>query len=182
LPIEAAMYAINMPAAYFRKNFGFMYWKDFDEKLWNKIRDEADNSICEFNYTIYGSDISFRYIKDAKNNVKKMGLEKWIKLSIESFEDTEPQSVPSLVIINPPYGERMELEEIENFYQRAGSVFKKKYVMCIAWVITSNKDAMKMFGLRPTKKIKVFNAALECIFYKYELYEGSKKQKQEIGN
>lgn len=182
LPIEAAMFAINMPAAYFRKDFGFMYWKDFDEKLWNTVRDEADNAICEFNHTIYGSDISFRYIKDARENVKKMKLDKWIRLSIESFEETKPQTIPSLIIINPPYGERMDLEDVENFYQSIGSVLKQKYINCVAWVITSNKEAMKKIGLRPTKKVKVYNAALECIFYKYEMYEGSKKQKWEIGN
>jgi len=179
LPIEAAMFATNMPAAYFRNNFGFMYWKNFDEKLWDAVREEADNKISDFDFMIYGSDISFRYIKDAKENVKKMKLDNWIRLSIDSFEDTKPQSIPSIVIINPPYGERMDLEEIENFYQSVGNVLKKKYINCETWVITSNKDAMKMFGLHPAKKIKVFNAALECIFYKYELYGGSKKRKIE---
>ncbi len=182
LPIEAAMKAINMPAGYFRKDFGFMYWNDFDEKLWNSVRNEADKEICDFEHTIYGSDISFRYIKEARDNIKKMKLDKWIRLSIESFEEVNPQSIPSLIIINPPYGERMELEEIENFYQRIGNVLKQKCINCVAWVITSNKDAMKKFGLRPTKRLKVFNAALECGFYKFELYEGSKKQKYKTGN
>ena len=177
LPIEAAMFAINMPAAYFREDFGFMYWSDFDENLWNAVREEADNEIRDFDFMIYGSDISLRYIKNARENIKKMKLDKWIRLSIESFEDFKPQRVPSTIIINPPYGERMELEEIENFYQHVGNVLKQKCIYCVAWVITSNKNAMKMFGLRPAKKIKVFNAALECVFYKYELYEGSKKQK-----
>ncbi|MDR0368552.1 MAG: class I SAM-dependent RNA methyltransferase [Bacteroidales bacterium] len=184
LPIEAAMFAVNMPAAYFRNDFGFMYWKNFDEKLWNKIRNDADNAISEFNHTIYGSDISFRYIKEAKENVKKMKLDKWIKLSIESFEDVKPQPVPSVIIINPPYGERMKIEDVENFYQSVGNVLKQKHINSVAWIITPNKDAMKKFGLRPAQKFKVNNAALECIFYKYEMYQGSKKQKdkQEINS
>lgn len=184
LPIEAAMFAVNMPAAYFRNDFGFMYWKNFDEKLWNKIRNDADNAISEFNHTIYGSDISFRYIKEAKENVKKMKLDRWIKLSIESFEDVKPQPVPSVIIINPPYGERMKIEDVENFYQSVGNVLKQKHINSVAWIITPNKDAMKKFGLRPAQKFKVNNAALECIFYKYEMYQGSKKQKdkQEINS
>ena len=175
LPIEAAMFATNMPAGYFRKHFGFMNWQDFDEKLWNAVKKEANDAIREFNYKIFGSDISFRYIKEAKENVKKMGLSSIITLSIESFEDTEPERVPAWVIINPPYGERIPLEEIENFYHSAGNILKKKYVMCVAWVFTSNKEAMKNFGLRPSKKIKLFNAEIECTFYRYDLYEGSKK-------
>ncbi len=177
LPIEAAMYAINMPAGYFRKDFAFMRWLDFDKKLWNKVREEANNAMRDFRYKIYGSDISFRYIKEAKENIKRMKLDSIIRLSIESFEDTAPEDIPSLVIINPPYGERMPIEDVENFYQNIGNILKKKYINCIVWLITSNKEAMKSFGLRPAKKIKVFNAALECIFYKYELYEGSKKVK-----
>jgi len=180
LPIEAAMFAINMPAAYFREDFGFMYWSDFDKNLWDTVREEADNEIRDFDFMIYGSDISLRYIKNARENVKRMKLDKWIRLSIESFEDFKPQRVPATIIINPPYGERMELEEIENFYQSISSVLKQKCISCVAWVITSNKNAMKMFGLRSAKKIKVFNAALECIFYKYELYEGSKKQNKKM--
>jgi len=175
LPIEAAMYAVNMPAGYFRENFGFMYWSDFDKKLWEKVKKDAKNAIRDFEYKIYGSDISFRYIKEAKENIKKMRLNSIIQLSLESFEDTEPQSIPSHIIINPPYGERLNIEEIENFYQNIGNILKQKYVNCSAWVISSNKDAIKNVGLRPAKKIKVFNAALECDFYKYEMYEGSKK-------
>jgi len=177
LPIEAAMYAVNMPAGYFRESFGFMYWSDFDKKLWENVKKEARNAIRNFEYKIYGSDVSFRYIKEAKENIKKMKLNSIIQLSIESFEDAEPQRVPSHIIINPPYGERLSVQEIEKFYQEIGNVLKQKYINCTAWVISSNKEAMKNIGLRPAKKIKVFNAALECDFYKYEMYEGSKKNK-----
>jgi putative N6-adenine-specific DNA methylase len=175
LPIEAAMYAVNMPAAYFRHDFGFMRWLNFDEKRWDRVRQEADAAMRDFPYKIYGSDISFRYIKEAKENIKKMQLHPFIQLGIDSFEDTDPEHVPSLIIINPPYGERMQPEQIEDFYAGVGNVLKKKYINCIGWVLTSNKEAMKSFGLRPAKKVKVFNGELECVFYKYELYEGSKK-------
>ena len=179
LPIEAAMYAMNMPAGYFRKNFGFMKWADFDEKLWKIVQKEANNDMREFNFKVYGSDISFKFIKQAKENVKKMGLNSIITLSIESFEDTVPESVPSCIIINPPYGERLPVEKIEHFYHTVGNILKKKYIMCVAWIFTSNKEAMKNFGLHHAKKIKLFNADIECIFYKYELYQGSKKNKVE---
>jgi len=177
IPIEAAMYALNMPAGYFRKDFGFMYWKDFDSKLWKNVQNDAKNAIREFNFKVYGSDISYNFIKNARKNVAKMGLNEKIILSIESFEDVKPERLPVHIIINPPYGERMKSEIIEKFYQNVGNKMKQNFLYSIAWVITPNKEAMKSFGLHPTRKIRVFNAALECTFYKFEIYEGSKKRK-----
>ena len=177
IPIEAAMYALNMPAGYFRKDFGFMYWKDFDEKLWKIVQNDAKNSLREFNFKVYGSDISFNFIKNARENVKKMGLNEKIILSVESFEDVVPERLPVHIIINPPYGERMKSEIVENFYQNIGNKMKQNFINSTGWVITPNKEAMKYFGLHPTRKIRVFNAALECTFYKFELYKGSKKEK-----
>ena len=177
IPIEAAMYALNMPAGYFRKDFGFMYWKNFDEKLWKIVQNDAKNSVREFNFKVYGSDISFNFIKNARENVKKMGLNEKIILSVESFEDVVPERLPVHIIINPPYGERMKSEIVENFYQNIGNKMKQNFINSTGWVITPNKEAMKYFGLHPTRKIRVFNAALECTFYKFELYKGSKKEK-----
>ena len=182
IPIEAAMYAINMPAGYFRKDFGFMFWRDYDEKLWQKVQTEADNTITNFPFKIYGSDISAKFIKNARENIKKMKLDNIIMLSVESFEDVKPERVPAYVIINPPYGERMNNEILENFYLNIGNVLKQNFIHSVAWVITPNKDAMKCFGLRPSKKIHLFNAALECTFYKFEMYEGSKKNKNNKEN
>ena len=177
IPIEAAMYATNMPAGYFRKDFGFMYWKDFDEKLWRKVQNDAKNAVRSFDFKVFGSDISPNFIKNARENVKKMKLNHIINLSIESFEDVKPERVPAYVIINPPYGERVKEKKIELFYQSLGNKLKGTFVYSIVWIITSNKEAMKYFGLRPTKKIRIFNAALECTFYKFEIYQGSKKEK-----
>ena len=181
IPIEAAMYAINLPAGYYRKEFGFMFWCDFDEKLWKKVQKEADEAVNNFDFLVYGSDISPNFIKNSRENVKKMGLDHIIKLSIESFEDVKPERVPAHIIINPPYGERMNHQIVDNFYQNIGNKLKHNFVYTVAWVITPNKEAMKNFGLRPTKKIRIFNAALECTFYKFELYEGSKKSKYNKG-
>jgi len=177
IPIEAAMYALNMPAGYFRKDFGFMYWKNFDEKLWKNVQNDAKNAFREFDFKVFGSDISHNFIKNARENVKKMGLNEKIILSIESFEDVVPERLPMHIIINPPYGERLKSEIVDNFYQKIGNKMKQNFVSSVGWVITSNKEAMKYFGLHPARKIRVFNANLECTFYKFELYKGSKKEK-----
>ena len=176
LLIEAAMFALNMPAGYYRNDYGFMYWADFDEQLWTNIRQEADNAIKEdFAYKIYGSDKSFRYIKDCKMNVEALRLDDIIELSVESFEETDNRGHETCVIINPPYGERLKVDEIEEFYRSIGNVLKKKYINSNVGVITSNKTAMKCFGLKPSRKYTLYNGQLECGYYLYQIYEGSRK-------
>jgi putative N6-adenine-specific DNA methylase len=78
--------------------------------------------------------------------------------------------------MNPPYGERMHQEEdINGLYQSIGDTLKKKYEGYSAWIISSNREAFKYVGLRPSKKIPVFNGQLECRFMRFDMYEGSKK-------
>ncbi|MDR1792370.1 MAG: class I SAM-dependent RNA methyltransferase [Bacteroidales bacterium] len=179
LLIEAAMLATNTPAAYFRKNFGFMKWRNFDAKLWRKVKKDANEKIVPFEYKIRGNDIEPMYINALKENLKIIHFEDVITLSTGDFIESCPISTPSHIIINPPYGERIDIQEIENFYQNVGNVLKQNYINTVAWVLSANKSAMKNLGLRPTKKLKLFNGALECSFYKYELYEGSKKFKKQ---
>lgn len=179
IPIEAAMLALNMPAGYYRtEDYGFMYWKNYDESLWQGIRAQADDGLKEYvPIKIYGSDINYKYIKYDKENVEQLRLDDIITFSIEDFADTQPERTPAYVIINPPYGERLQVEEIEDFYQSIGNILKKKYINCIAGVLTSNKQAMKRFGLKYSRRYNVFNADLECGFYIFEMYSGSKKHK-----
>jgi putative N6-adenine-specific DNA methylase len=176
LPIEAAMLATCTPAGYFRKEFGFMKWKNFNHALWQQVRAQAHLKICTPTCKIYGGDISLKYIRQAKDNIREIGFNDLIILNLESFQDSFPARTPAHIIINPPYGERMDVEEIDNFYHSIGNILKQKYINTITWVFSSNKTAMKCLGLHPSKKLKVFNAALECMFWKYELYSGSKKQ------
>ncbi len=179
--IEAAMKALNMPAGYYRTSgYGFMTWKNFDENLWNHIRTQADNAMNEStDIRIYGSDINYKYIRNTKENIEQLRLDDIIILAVDDFADTAPARTPAYVIINPPYGERLQIEKIENFYQSIGNILKKKYINCIAGILTSNKQAMKSFGLKCSQKYNVYNAELESIFYVYQMYSGSKKQKSE---
>jgi len=81
--------------------------------------------------------------------------------------------------MNPPYDERLEEDDIEEFYEIIGDTLKKKYAGYSAWLITSSMDGIKKVGLRTSRKMTLFNGKLECKFVKYEMYEGSKKQKSE---
>ena len=80
------------------------------------------------------------------------------------------------MVFNPPYGERLDIQ-MEEFYSAIGDTLKRGYPNTQAWFITSNLEALKFVGLRPSRKITLYNAGLETKFVKYEMYEGSKRTK-----
>lgn len=81
-----------------------------------------------------------------------------------------------MLIFNPPYGERMEIDNIEDFYHEIGDALKKHYTNCTAFIISSNIEAIKNIGLHASKKYTLFNGALECKYLKFDLYQGSKSK------
>lgn len=175
--IEAALIANNIPPGIYRKKFGFETWKDFDHDLLEKIYEE-DTPEADPNVRIIGSDISEMAIRIAKENISNAGLKKKIELSVESIENILPPEVQTgTLITNPPYGERIKMNEINGFYKLLGDSFKNKFKGYEAWLLSSNFEALKYIGLRPTQKITLFNGPLECKYLNYSIYEGSKKSK-----
>jgi putative N6-adenine-specific DNA methylase len=82
------------------------------------------------------------------------------------------------VVFNPPYDERIQVEA-EKLYASIGTTLKHKYPGTQAWMITSNMEALKQVGLRPSRRIKLYNGKLESKLVRYDMYEGSKKAKKE---
>lgn len=180
LLIEAALIANNIPPGYFRKEFGFERWKDFDEDLWALIYDAAIDKISNNTQQIIGVEVSGNVARKAKKNVYLSKTEDVIRVNHAAFEEFEPPidgfpGKKGVVIINPPYGERMDKDDINALYKSIGDTLKKKYSGYDAWIISSNMEALKCIGLRPSRKITLFNGPLECKFMKYQLYQGTKK-------
>lgn len=171
--IEAAMQALNIPAGFFREHYGFERWKNFDRRLWQRVTDEADiHDDVPVNF--YGSDISARFLGMAEANVKAARLSDFIRLFRKAMRDTQPKRTPATLIFNPPYGERLDMEEIDDFYKEIGDTLKQNYAGCTAFLISSNIQAIKHIGLHPSKKTTLFNGALECKFLRYDLYAGKR--------
>lgn len=171
--IEAAMQALNIPAGFFREHYGFERWKNFDRRLWQRVTDEADiHDDVPVNF--YGSDISARFLGMAEANVKAARLSDFIRLFRKAMCDTQPKRTPATLIFNPPYGERLDMEEIDDFYKEIGDTLKQNYAGCTAFIISSNMQAIKHIGLHPSKKTTLFNGALECKFLRYDLYAGKR--------
>ena len=183
LLIEAAMLANNIPAQYYRQErFAFKRWRDFNIAEWKSVKEQEDRKIGagDFECEIWGNDIDMDVFRQAEANLKGAKLHKDVFLYHGSFEDQEPPEGKTIIVTNPPYGERIKVEDLNDMYSKLGDTFKNLYgERCEVWLITSDFEAMKHIGLHPSKKIQLFNGALDCRFLKFELYSGSKKNKDE---
>ena len=174
---EAAMIACNIPANINRKEFAFEKWEDYDEELFQKIIDSSLNKTREFHHRIVGYDKAPSAVRKSIENIANANLSEYITVERKNFFDTTKFTDAHLhMVFNPPYGERLNLD-MEEFYASIGDTLKQEYPGTDAWFITSNLEALKFVGLRPSRKIKVFNSHLESRLVKYVMYEGSKKAK-----
>lgn len=176
LLIEAAMIACNIPPNLNRKEFAFQKWSDWDNDLYEKIEESALNKTRSFDYTITGYDKAPSAIRKAEQNISNANLNDFIKIERQDFFRTEKEDPDKSlhILFNPPYGERLPID-VDVFYSRIGDTLKQSYSGSQAWLITANMEALKFVGLRPSRRIKVFNGKLESKLVKYALYSGTKK-------
>ena len=174
---EAAMIACNIPANINRKEFAFEKWNDWDNDLFDQIIDALMKRTKEFHHSIIGYDKAPSAVQKAKDNIRNANLDDYISIiQSDFFESKKENTGPLHMLFNPPYGERLNIE-LERFYREIGDTLKNNYPNTNAWFITANLEALKFVGLRPSRKIKLFNGSLEARLVKYEMYEGSKKGK-----
>lgn len=174
---EAAMIACNIPANINRKEFAFERWQDWDSELFDKILESLLKKTKEFHYTITGCDKAPSAVEKAKDNIRNANLDDYVTIKQADFFQSEKEvEGPLHIVFNPPYGERLNIE-MERFYREIGDTMKQNYPGTNAWFITANLEALKFVGLRPSRKIKLFNGKLEARLVKYEMYAGSKKAK-----
>ena len=178
LLIEAALIARNIAPGVYRQGFAFEKWADFDADLWDEVYND-DSREREFKHKIYGSDAGFYAVQAATKNIQSASLQRDIEVKqirMEELRLAETNTEGALVMINPPYGERLSQDKnVLRLYQDMGTALKHQFSGATAWIISSNEDALKCVGLRPAKKIHLVNGDLECLFNKYELFKGDRK-------
>lgn len=174
-PIESAMIACNIPPGRYRNSFGFQYWRDFDEALFENVKAECESNTRPSPVKIYGSDISEKAMEQANTNVSKAGLNDVISLEIADFKNTKSRDLNGSVFLNPPYGQRLMPDETDKLYSMIGSTLKHNFPDTNAWLLTSNRESLKHIGLKPKEKHTLYNGALECLLLKYEMYQGTRK-------
>jgi len=180
LVIEAGMIALNIPPQINRENFAFKNWKDFDKTLWQRIKEDAKAKIKkedDVECHIFASDISLNAIMQTRQNVKNVFHEQIFTITKSAFDKLELPDTPKHIVINPPYGERLQKTDTDILYKKIGDELKTNFSGSEAWILGGNLQSVKKVGLRPSKKLTLYNGAIECKFLKYEMYSGSKKAK-----
>jgi len=183
IPIEAAMIAMNIPAGYYRSKYAFFNWSSFNEELWKKIKADANAEVTETDCNIIASDRSEVAVAITKRNLKNAGLHKDVIVQHKFFDQQIPETKKGILIFNPPYGKRMEERgELRDLYKGIGNVLKQNFQGFQAWIITPNIEAAKFIGLRPSARHTLFNGPIETKYIKFEMYEGTKKDKGDSGD
>lgn len=176
LAIEAARIAAGIPANRDVEDFALTKFPDFDAELWEKQKRNLTKKPIPTK--IVASDEDHRSVRMAREIARNAGVEQYIEFESEKFSRLSADIKNGWILMNPPYGERLKLDKAAEFYKGIGDVLKSDYShQNQAWVISSNLGALKHLGLRPTRKIQLYNGKLECKWQKYELYQGSKKRK-----
>ncbi|MEN9919777.1 MAG: hypothetical protein RL662_2213 [Bacteroidota bacterium] len=176
LLIEAAMIAMNIPPGIYRKSFGFEKWNDFNSELFDVIYSDDSNE-REFQYKLYGSDISDKAIAITTDNAKSAGVFKYLSLKKMPFQQyTEAPSEKGILVTNPPYGERLKIEDLTGLYQMIGERLKHVFAGYTAWVISYRKECFDKIGLKHTQRIPLINGTLECEFRRYDLFAGKRNE------
>lgn len=174
--IEAALIAANIPPGLFRERFAFERWSNFDEDLFTEVMEDWEERV--FEHKIYGSDSNPKAIAMSRGNVRKAGVERYVDLAVRRIEDYDSDLKPAetgLLVTNPPYGERLRPEALEELYQKIGSTLKHTFAGWNAWIISSNiEEGFNAIGLKHFHKETLYNGALECELRGYELFAGKR--------
>ena len=175
LLIEAALIALKIPPGIYRKAFAFEKWPDFDANLFEELCTEEPDE-HPFKFKIYGSDMSAQAISIAQKNVKSASLGKYIELETRSIQKITEAPENGMLVMNPPYGERMSSNDLLALYEAIGERLKHAFPGYTAWILSYREECFDKIGLRPSARIPLMNGALDCEFRKYDIFRGKRKE------
>lgn len=171
IPVEAALIARGIAPGVFRKEYAFEKWPDFDPDLFSAIYDD-DSRERPFDHHIYGYDNNRQAVAIATKNVRAAGLSKEITIDFKDFKDFVQPREKSIIITNPPYGERISAPDLLGLYKMIGERLKHQFVGNDAWILSYREECFEAIGLKPSLRTPLFNGALECELRKYRMFDG----------
>jgi len=169
------MIAYNIPAGKFRKNYAFENWRDYDQLLFDDIK--KANVKKEFKYNIFASDISGSNLLNAQTNARRALVFNKIKFQISDFKDLKIDLTNGVIIINPPYGERLKERDTDELYAMIGERLKHQFAGNSAWILSSSMESFKYIGLKPDVRFDLFNGSLKCKYNNYKLFSGKRNER-----
>lgn len=170
--LEAGLKSLNIAPGKFQTQFGFQNWPHYDPPLWQGLLAQAQaEELSQARAPLWGSDQAPETIAQARSNAQACGLDSQIHFFCQNLAAIEAPAGEGILICNPPYGQRLGVaRELGDFYRQLGDIFKQRFKGWTAFVLSGNKELTKCIGLRPARRMPVFNGSLPCTFLKYELY------------
>jgi 23S rRNA (guanine2445-N2)-methyltransferase / 23S rRNA (guanine2069-N7)-methyltransferase len=166
IPIEAALMAADIAPGMFRSAFGFLGWRGHDPTLWARLRQEAaDRQIRAARRlpVVRGSDVERAAVRAAQANATRAGVERLLHFEPRPLAECMPPTVTGLVVTNPPYGERLGAgAALEPLYAQLGDVLRQRFPGWTAYVLTGNRALGRRIGLRPARRLVLYNGPVEC--------------------
>ena len=180
--IEAAQMSLNIQPGIARR-YAFEKLKNFDASLWNNMREQAIAAQLPVRpLELYGSDLYGDALKAARRNLEEAGLSECAELKQANVLEISAPAEHGILVANLPYGERMgELDELAELYPKLGDVLKRKFGGWTAYLFTADKAILKMMRLSPSKRIPLYNGAIECRLLEYKIVPGSNRPKSSMG-
>ena len=169
IPIEAALIARNIAPGVFRQSYAFEQWPDFDADLLERIYND-DSRERDFTHRIYAYDNNPRAIEIATRNLKAAGVSKDVELKLQPFQQFTRPKEKSVLITNPPYGERISTDDLLGLYEMIGE--RLKHAFMGAWILSYRDECFDQIGLKATVRIPLLNGALPCELREYEIFDG----------
>jgi putative N6-adenine-specific DNA methylase len=175
----AAMARGRTPGA--KRSFGFEKLKLFDSSLFEKVKQEKPKTEPHPHPGLFGSDNDPEALKSARRNLAEAGVERWVQLEqSDVLQRTAPASA-GVMVMNPPYGERMgSPDELARFYPKLGDALKKNFAGWRCYVFTADLRLPKLIRLEPSARTPLWNGALECRLYEFEMVAGSRRKARSI--
>jgi putative N6-adenine-specific DNA methylase len=175
--VEAAMMALDA-APGLNRAFGFEKLENFDEKKWSALRDRARaRRKAAQPLTIHGSDKSGNILALARENILAAGVPGAVQLKQMDVLDGGPPAEAGILVLNPPYGERLaDADELAAFYPKLGDALKQRYAGWTACILTADLRLAKLIGLKASKRTPLYNGALECRLFEYRMMAGSMRR------
>ena len=171
IPIEAALIARNIAPGVFRQSYAFEQWPDFDADLLERIYND-DSRERDFTHRIYAYDNNPRAIEIATRNLKAAGVSKDVELKLQPFQQFTRPKEKSVLITNPPYGERISTDDLLGLYEMIGERLKHAFMGGTAWILSYRDECFDQIGLKATVRIPLLNGALPCELREYEIFDG----------
>ena len=176
--VEAALIATGTPPGLHRE-FAFEKWAAHDSRAFGEVQHEASHGHRDASQPIVARDRADRSVRSTRRNLKAAWMDPWVEVEQRDALDLLlPWGSGGMIVANPPYGKRVgEVDRLYGFYRRFGNSLKKQATGATAWILAGEPRLAKVIGLKPSRRIPLFNGPIECRLLKFEMYEGSRKNR-----